>query len=85
MRFGAKVKIAVVCAGLAMVSLSAAGCTSAHAESDMLVARVEAAASRAEEAANKAASAARSASDAATRAERAADKADAVFHKGLRK
>jgi hypothetical protein len=85
MRFGSKVKIAAACAGLAMVSLSATGCSSAHAESDMLVARVEAAASRAEEAANKAAAAARSASEAATRAERAADKADAMFHKGLRK
>ena len=85
MRFGAKVKIATACAGLAMVSLSATGCSSAHAESDMLVARTEAAASRAEEAANKATAAARSASEAATRAERAADKADAVFHKGLHK
>lgn len=85
MKFASKVKIAAACAGLAMVSLSATGCSSASADTDMLVARVEAAASRAEEAANKAAAAARSAAEAATRAERAADKADAMFHKGLRK
>jgi len=80
-----KAQIAAFLAGLAMVSTMASGCSSAHADSDMLVARVEAAASRAEDAANKAAAAARSAAEAATRAERAADKADAVFHKGLRK
>lgn len=80
-----KAQIAALLAGLAMASIGASGCSSAHADSDMLVARVEAAASRAEEAANKAAAAARSATEAATRAERAADKADAVFHKGLRK
>jgi hypothetical protein len=84
MRFGTKARIAAVL-GLTVVSLSATGCTSANAETDMLVARVEAAATRAEDAANKAAAAARSATEAASRAERAADKADAIFNKRLHK
>lgn len=85
MRFGKKVQVAAVVAGLAVGSLSVTGCASQKKETDMLVARVEAAATRAEDAANKAAAAARSATEAASRAERAADKADAVFSKGLRK
>lgn len=85
MRFGTKTRIAAVLAGLTVAALSATGCSSASAETDMLVARVEAAATRAEDAANKAAAAARSASEAAARAERAADKADAIFGKRLHK
>lgn len=85
MRFGTKAPIAVAIAGLAVVSLSTSGCSSANADTDMLVARVEAAATRAEDAANKAAAAARSATEAANRAERAADKADAIFAKRMHK
>jgi hypothetical protein len=80
-----KARIAATLAGLAVVSLSASGCSSANADTDMLVARVEAAATRAEDAANKAAAAARSATEAANRAERAADKADAIFAKRMHK
>lgn len=85
MRFGMKARIAVVVAGLAVVALSTSGCSSHNKETDMLVARVEAAATRAEDAANKAAAAARSATEAANRAERAADKADAIFAKRMHK
>lgn len=85
MRFGTKARIAAAIAALTIASLSATGCSTANAETDMLVARVEAAATRAEDAANKAAAAARSATEAASRAERAADKADAIFNKRLHK
>ena len=87
MRFGTKAYGAAVFVSLLVLSGSTTGCCArqAKAEHEMMVARVEAAASKAEEAANRATAAARNASEAAQRAERAAGKAEAVFDKGLRK